>query len=263
MSDHYQTLGVPRGASQEEIKRAYRKLAAQHHPDRGGDTAKFQDIQTAYSVLSDDQKRGQYDNPGPANFQFEFNGPNGFDFNSIFNMFGAQFQHPHHQGHQRQHTRMSLWVTLADVAQGGRRPVTIGSQHGNMTIEIEIPLGINDGDNVQYSGIGPNNSDLVVNFRIHPNPKWERNGLNLTTEHAISVWTCIVGGELEIQDVLGNQLTLTVPTSTQPGSLLRVKGRGLTTKNKMSGDMFVRIQAKIPNNIDTALIEKIKQEVNK
>jgi DnaJ-class molecular chaperone len=262
MSDHYQTLGVPRGASPEEIKRAYRKLASQHHPDKGGDTAKFQDIQTAYSVLSDDQKRQQYDNPqqGHPNFHFEFGqGPNGFDFNSIFSMFGANFQHPH-QGNQRQHTRMSLWVTLTDIAQGGRRPVTIGSQYGSMTVEIEIPLGINDGDNVQYAGIGPNNSDLIVNYRIHPHPKWERNGLHLTTEHAVSVWTCLVGGESEIQDVLGNRLSLNIPPSTQPGSLLRVKSRGLPVKNKMPGDMFVRIQARLPNSIDSELIERIKQE---
>ena len=258
MTDHYQTLGVSKGASQEEIKRAYRKLAAQHHPDRGGDTAKFQELQAAYDVLSDEQKRGQYDNPRSNNVHFEFNGPNGFDFNSIFNMFGAQFQHPGF-GPQRQYTRMSLWVTLLDVAQGGRRPVTVGTQHGNMTIEIEIPLGINDGDNVQYTGIGPNGTDLVVNYRIHPNPKWERKGLHLTTEHAVSIWTCIVGGESEIRDILGNQLVLTIPPLTQPGSVLRVKGHGLAAKNSPPGDMFVKVQGRLPASVDPELIEMIKQ----
>ena len=107
MTDHYATLGVTKTASADEIKRAYRKLASQHHPDKGGDTAKFQEIQTAYDTLSDPQKRQQHDNPNPfgggfpgghqAGFQggfpggFSFN-VNGFDMNDVFGqMFGAQF----------------------------------------------------------------------------------------------------------------------------------------------------------------------------
>ena len=87
MTNHYQTLGVERTASAEDIKRAYRKLAGQHHPDRGGDTAKFQTIQAAYDVLGDQGKRQQYDNPAP-----QFSGGAPFDFDNIFNMFGARFQ---------------------------------------------------------------------------------------------------------------------------------------------------------------------------
>ena len=96
MSDHYSTLGVAKTATQDEIKKAYRKLASQHHPDKGGDTKKFQDIQTAYETLGDEQKRSQYDSPQPQGVHFEFGGPGGFDLGSIFNMFGARgFQnHP-------------------------------------------------------------------------------------------------------------------------------------------------------------------------
>jgi DnaJ-class molecular chaperone len=263
MSDHYQTLGVKRDASPDEIKKAYRKLASQHHPDKGGDKAQFQSIQTAYETLSDHQKRSQYDNPMSQGFHFEFNGPGGFDFNNIFNMFGAQF---HQQGHHQQrqtYTRMSLWVTLQDVAQGGRRPVNVGTQQGSMTIEIEIPLGLNDGDNIQYTGIGPGGTDLIVNFRIHQNPKWQRNGLNLTTDHQISVWDCLVGGETEIKDVLGNQLTLMVPPLTQPGSLLRLKGKGLTSRQSSPGDLLVRIHAKMPNKLSDELSNLIKEEQKK
>ena len=263
MSDHYQTLGVQRNATPEEIKKAYRKLAGQHHPDKGGDKAKFQSVQAAYEVLSDANKRAQYDNPN-QNIHFEFNG-GGFDFNNIFSMFGAQF-HPGHQhpGQQRQtHTRMSLWVTLQDVAQGGKRPVTVGTQQGSMTIEIEIPLGLNDGDNIQYPGIGPGNTDLIVNFRIHQHPKWHRQGLNLTMDHQVSIWDCLVGGETEVKDILGNQLTLTIPPLTQPGGLLRLKGRGLASRQGPVGDLLVRIHAKMPSSLSDELTNLIKEAQKK
>jgi curved DNA-binding protein len=267
--DYYQTLGVQRGATPDEIKKAYRKLAGQHHPDKeGGDKLKFQEIQKAYEVLGDDAKRGQYDNPHQGGFHFEFNGApgGGFDFNNIFSMFGQQFAHGGPQpgrGPRQQFTRMSLWVTLQDVAAGGKRAVNVGTQHGASTIEIEIPLGINDGDNVQYAGIGPGGTDLIVNFRIHNNPKWQRNGLNLTTDHQVSIWDCLVGGETEIKDILNNPISITIPPCSQPGGLLRLKGRGLTARNGTSGDLLVRIQARMPSSIDTELAELIKQQQKK
>ena len=259
MTDHYATLGIQRGATPDEIKKAYRKMASAHHPDKGGDKEKFQEIQAAYETLSDDNKRQQYDNPNQFNhatFRVD-----GFDFGSIFNMFGQQFnQHQHPQGRApKQHTRMSLWITLQDVAQGGSRPVTVGTQHGTMAIEIEIPLGIEDGTNIQYNGIGPGGTDLIVNFRIHPNPKWQRNGLSLTMDHTISVWDCLVGATSELRDILGNQISVTIPPLTQPNSMLRLKGRGLKSRSGAQGDLLIRIQAKMPESIDPDLLERIKQ----
>ena len=247
MTNHYQTLGVERTASAEDIKRAYRKLAGQHHPDRGGDTAKFQTIQAAYDVLGDPGKRQQYDNPAP-----QFSGGAPFDFDNIFNMFGAGFQQP---GQPQQQVRMSLWITLADVAQGGRRTVSLG----NMTVEIEIPLGINDGDNVQYANLGPGGTNLIVNYRIHPHPRWQRQALNLTQDETVLVWDLILGGELPVRDIQGNTLNMMVPAGTQPGTMLRLKGRGLRDRSGKTGDLFVRIQARLPDNIPQELLDQIAQ----
>ena len=261
MTDYYSTLGVDRNASSDDIKSAYRKMAMKHHPDRGGSNEEFQRIQEAYAVLSDDQKRAEYSNPQQNHFSFQFGQGGqggGFDFNNIFNMFN---QH-HHQQPPPQ-TRMSLWITLADVARGGSRPVTISTHAGVMTVEIDIPRGINDGDNVQYGRIGPNGTDLIVNFRIHPNPKWQRNDLSLTAEHPISIWDCLVGGETQVQDILGNTITMVIPPLTQPGSLLRMKGRGLSDRSGRVGDLFVRLQARMPAKLDPELAKMIEEHRHK
>jgi molecular chaperone DnaJ len=260
MTDHYQTLGVDRNASPDDIKRAYRRLASQHHPDKGGDKGKFQEIQSAYSVLGDNQKRAAYDNPMSRHngFNFQSNGGN-FNFESIFDIFGARFQHPHQQQHRAQHAIMTLWITLRDVAQGGHRSISVGTQQGTTTVEIEIPLGINDGDNIQYSGVGPGGVNLLITYRIHPDPKWTRQGLTLQTEHTISIWDLILGCETPIKDILGNNFDLIVPPGTQPGTTLRLRGRGLSSRTGESGDLLIKMQARIPTDISPELLDHINQ----
>lgn len=255
--DPYTTLGVERTADAETIKRAYRKLAAKNHPDRGGDTAKFQEIQSAYETLSDPQKRAAHDQPRQ---QHPF-GQHPFGFGDIFEqMFGGGS--PFHQTHQRQQfrpqTRMTLWVSLADVAAGERRTVSIGTHNGVSMVEIDIPRGIDDGATVQYGGLAPGGGDLLVTFKIHPHPAWQREGLNLTTEHTIDLWTCILGGEVEIRDVLGQKINIVIPERCQPGTILRLRGRGLGTRdNRGTGDILVRVQARIPDNIPQDLLDQI------
>ena len=257
MKNYYQTLGVDRTATADEIKRAYRKLASQHHPDKGGDKHKFQEIEEAYRTLGDNGKRAQYDNPSSSPFRGGFGGgmPPGFDFDSIFDIFGARF----HQSHRTQQARMSLWITLLDVAQGGHRTISVGTQQGTITVEIEIPPGINDGDTVQYPGVAPLGMDLIITFRIHPNPKWSRNGLNIATDETITVWDCILGCELNLTDILGYQITLTIPPRTNPGTTLRLRGRGLKDRHGQVGDLLVKIQANIPDDIDPNLLTQIEQ----
>ena len=266
MSDHYTTLGVARNASQDEIKRAFRKLASQHHPDKGGDTARFQQIQAAYDVLGDAVKRQQYDNPGPFNGQnpfggqqgFSFNfGPGGFNFNDMFDMFGQR--HGMNSAHQRRgHVRMSLWIRLSDVAQGGKRPVALNTPQGSSTVEIEIPLGISDGDSVQYQELAPGGQDLVIQFRIHADPQWQRDGLNLITEMSVSIWDLILGGDITVSDIMGKKMVTTVPARTQPKTMLRLRGQGLKDRSGAQGDILVKLNARIPDVIAPELLQAIQ-----
>ena len=234
MTDHYQTLGVDRNATPDQIKRAYRKLASQHHPDKGGDKARFQEVQAAYDTLGDEQKRAEYNNPRPQGFGFQHpgQGPGGFDFQTIFDVFGTRFQHPHQRANRAQ---MTLWITLNDVAVAGRKTISVGTPQGTQVIEIDIPTNIDDGDSVQYAGVGPGGIDLVITFRIHPNPKWQRQGPNLTVDQDISVWDLILGKDIMVQDILGNQFTLTVPPRTQAKNHIQTKRPRTWAKRQRTG----------------------------
>jgi len=258
MTDYYTTLGVQKTAATDEIKKAYRKLASQHHPDKGGDTAKFQEIQTAYATLSDEQKRAAYDNPSP--FGGGLGGrPNtaDFDFDSIFNMFGTQFRHPQ----QRPQARMSLWITLRDVAVGGHRIISMGTQTGTQEVSIDLPMGLEDGSNVRYPGLGPNGVDLIISFRVRPEANWQRQGFNLITEHSVNVWKLVAGGSITLVDIRDNKLELTIPPRTQPGTMLRARSRGLPDSSGQIGDMLIRLIARIPPQISPELMAAIEKEL--
>lgn len=261
MIDHYTILGVDRSATPEEIKRAYRKLASQHHPDRGGDTGRFQEIQVAYDTLSDPDRRAAYDNPAaqfgraPGGFHFNFGG----DINDVFrNMFGQGFAQ-HQQRRPQPFVRMSLWIRLTDVITGGRRPISVNTGSGSTTVEIEIPQGVEDGQSVQYTGLAPGGMDLVVQFRVQPDARWARDGLNLVTEHTVSVWKMILGGEFVIVAITGRELAATLPARTQPKTLIRLRGQGIRNAQGQVGDIIVRINAEIPATIDPDLLAAIEK----
>lgn len=256
MPDHYATLGVARTATTDEIKRAFRKLASQHHPDKGGDTKKFQEIQAAYDTLGDTAKRAQYDNPAP---QFQgFPGGAQFNMNDIFSqMFGQGGFGPQHP--RRNHMRMSLWITLKDVLTGGHRTVAVGSLQGQSTIEIDIPPGIDDGDMVQYAGLAPGGQDLVIEFRIHPHAVFHRDGLNLIMSHRVQVWDMILGGDVTVTHLDGSQLLVSVPPLTDNSTTLRLRGHGLHDRKGHTGDLMIKLQAQLPTTITPELAEAIQK----
>ena len=259
MPDHYAALGVARTATADEIKRAFRKLASQHHPDKGGDTKKFQEIQAAYDTLGDAAKRQQYDNPAPQFSGFTSTGGHPFDLNNIFNMFTqGGFPGGQQQQQRRNHARMSLWISLADAIRGGSKTVAVTTSAGNTTVNIDIPPGIDDGDNVQYGGVAPGGLDLVIQFRITPDPVWRRDGVHLHSDHKVNIWDLITGGDVEIRTAQGKTLTFSVPPKTQPGTVMRLRAQGIHNRAGAQGDALIRLQAEIPAEIPEEIMTAIR-----
>lgn len=257
MTDPYQILGVPRTADSDQIKRAYRKLASQNHPDRGGDTARFQEIQAAYDTLSDPNKRSAHDRP-QSEFFSNFGPGAHFDFESFFSVFGQRGNR--HNGAKPRAARMTLWITLADVANPGPRTIAVGTDQGSQFIEITIPNGIHDGDSVQYPQLAPGAQDLIVTFRIHPNSEWQRKNSDVTTIVDVDFWTLILGGSVTASDLTRQQLEVTVPEKTAPNTVLRVRGHGVPDRQGHRGDLLIKLNAVMPAKISETLVTAIKNE---
>jgi curved DNA-binding protein len=264
--DYYQILGVQRSATPDEIKKAFKKLASKHHPDKGGDKAEFQRIQEAYGVLGDPQKRAQYDRPRP---QININGINmsfgdgdaAFNFDNIFEIFGRKM-HQHQQQQARQQ-RATIWITLEDAARGGKKMMNLSTTNGSYTVEVDIPKGIHDNENVRYPKIAPGEMDLVINYRIQPNLQWHREGMDIWCQRNLDFWQLVLGCNLEITDIHGAKLTLTVPPRMKPGGTLRARGRGMHRDGHNPGDLMVKINAVMPENIPDDVIEVLQKHTNK
>jgi curved DNA-binding protein len=264
MTDYYQILGVPRTATDDDIKKAFRRLAMKHHPDRGGDERKFKEINEAYDTLGDADKRQQYDNPHVRiNVNGNpFHGSGGpFNFDTIFEMFGARM-HPRGQQASR-NQRISIWISLETAVIGGPRTVSMHTQMGTQALEITIPPGINDNENVRYPGLGAGGHDLIVNYRVHGDPTWQRDGQDLYTERGVDFWQLITGASLEITDIQGRTLSLTIPPRTRPGTMLRARGRGVTREGHAPGDLIVRLRAEMPNDIPKEILDILEKQANK
>lgn len=259
--DYYSVLGVSKTATADEIKRAYRKLAAQHHPDRGGDTAKFQDIQAAYDTLSDEQRKAQYDafgnrqhmggpQAGPGGFHFEF-GPGVFD--EIFSQFG--FQRPN----RKQSYSAVLFIDLEQVANGGQKIVHLNFPQGQKMVTIDIPRGVDDGQNVRYDNIVPDAS-LVIQFRVTNHAHYIRRGLDLYRTVSVNVFELITGTTIKIVDIYAKELEVSIAPRTKIGSTLRCARRGLDTPRGV-GDLYLSLLVHLPDTISDELLAAINNEV--
>ena len=244
MNNYYEILGIEKNASQQDIKRAYRKLAMQHHPDRGGDEEYFQQIQTAYDVLGDPEKKSQYDNPRGFYSQQQ-------NFDDILDQYFTQFD----LRSQMRRSRISMQLSLEDVARGGPRIIQLDNKSGVFPVEITVPQGIEDGEVVRYPRLMPNNTDLVIEFRVKPHPEWQRQGLDLWCEKQLNFWQLITGTETTVTDLLGTSYNLKVPKKTDPASTLRLKGKGLQRNGLQAGDIYVKISATMPDHIPESIVD--------
>jgi DnaJ-class molecular chaperone len=258
--DHYNTLGVPRDASQEDIKRAFRKLAMTHHPDKGGDPAEFQKINEAYNTLSDPAKRQQYDNPQPQNspfggFQFH---QHGFDLNDIFSQIFGQRGPQGGAGQQMYRTRVS--VSLVDAYKGNDHILQISLPSGVKVINLKIPLGVQSGDQVRYDNV-IENATLIVEYIVMPDLRFDRQGYDLYSNMPISVLDLIVGTKVEFTTIAGNKVEVTIHPNTQPSQQVRLRGLGMpfNSANQVYGDQILLLKPYIPDNIPSDIIDSIKR----
>jgi molecular chaperone DnaJ len=264
--DHYTTLGVTKNTTPDEIKKAYRKLASQHHPDKGGDKVKFQEIQAAYDTLSNPDKRQQYDNPAPQGFHTQGGVPPGFEhiFSQMFgggnpfNPFGNQKQQP-------QVFRTTVGVTLEQAYYGSEQILKLQTPTNVHAVTIKIPKGINNGNQMRIDNV-IDGASLMVDFRVEPHLKYDRQGNDLLCNHQISVLDLIVGTTFEFTTLSGKTLEVTVKPKTQPYMQLKLAGQGMPVTNLNTyGDQIILFKPFIPDIIDEQIVNSIaayKQQRN-
>ncbi|TQJ59344.1 molecular chaperone DnaJ [Arthrobacter sp. SLBN-83] len=285
--DFYKILGVAKDASDADIKKAYRKLARQHHPDTNAGNAasekKFKDISEAYSVLSDPDERQQYDAiramgsgarfaPGGAaggngGFEDMFGGlftgntgrhAGGFnpagggippEFADLFGGFGGApgFQRTPQKGADR---TASTSISFA----GSIRGTTIGLREpSGEVIDVRVPAGIKDGQKVRVRGKGQpgaaGNGDLVVSVSVQPHAFYTRDGDNLRIHVPVTFPEAALGADIQVPTIDGETVKVRVPAGTPSGRTLRVKGKGVKT-SKATGDLLVTIDVAVPKNLN-------------
>lgn len=276
-TDYYHTLGVKREASPDEIKKAYRKLAREYHPDlHPGDKAaekKFKEIQEAYDVLGDSDKRDQYDRFGSAAFEQGPGGPRsrtytwssqggespfgfgeeGVDLNDILGgIFGKGRR-------TRQPVRGSdveteLTIPFRTALLGGELEVTVSGTQSKR-LEITIPPNVGDGSKLRLSGKGQPSpakgppGDLIVLVRVEPHPYFTRKGPDVYLETPVTVAEAVLGAELDVPTLDGT-ITVTVPPGTSSGRKLRLRGKGGKKKSGERGDQYVQIRVVVPKQVD-------------
>jgi DnaJ-class molecular chaperone len=282
-SDYYQILGVSKTATETEIKRAYRKLALQYHPDRNkGKEAegKFKEVTKAYEVLSDTSKRQTYDQfgaaafeqggpsgqgaggpfggfggqQGPFTYTYSTSGgnPQGFDFgggfSDPFEIFEQFFGGGNPFGRQQRRSTYSLTITFMEAVKG----VTKRVQLEGKTQTIKIPAGVDGGSRIRFGDY-----DVVID--VTPDKKFKRQGYDIVTEEEISFPQAALGSTLEVETV-GESVKIKIPSGTQPETLIRLRGKGVRMlRGSGHGDHYVRIKITIPKNLSAHQKELLKE----
>lgn len=293
--DYYKIMGVDAKASQDEIKRAYRKLARKYHPDVSKEAdaeAKFKDLGEAYTVLSDKQKRAQYDQYGqywkeqqhrqtqqPGGHQRQYQSFHEGDFSGfeefINNIFRERQQQNRHQSFyaQGEDVHAKLTISLEDSFHGAEKTLQLQTpsinQEGFMdsqqrAIKVKIPAGITNNQQIRLKGQGGQGrgasaGDLYIEIHIAPHSLFHLQKKDIHLEVPISPWEAALGATIQIPTLAG-QVNLKIPKLTQAGKQMRLKGRGLP--GNPPGDQFVVFKIVIPNEDNEALTKLYQQMAN-
>jgi len=285
--DYYKILGVDRKAGADEIRKAYRKLAMQYHPDRNpGDKKaeeRFKEINEAYEVLSDPKKRARYDQLGSAysNWQSRGGGPGDFNwsdwfsqggtrveyrdmddlfggggFSDFFRMIFGEAAERSTRPHQPQGYQQAVQISFQEAYDGTTRQI----QSNGRKIQVRIPAGVKTGSKVRVAGAGPEGLDLYLVVEVADDNRFQRDGYDLHTTATVNVFTAILGGEADVQTPAG-KIKLNVPAGTQPEQVFRLAGRGMPhLKNpNTKGDLYVKLKVQIPKYLSNKQRELLEE----
>lgn len=291
MKDYYGILGVPKTATQDDIKKAFRKMAMKHHPDRGGDQAKFKEINEAHDVLSDNEKRMMVDqgidplNPhqqrhhshhfhqGGSPFEFHFGGGHphmddilrGFGFG-----FGGGGFQQHSMPRKNKSLNINLRISLEEAYTGVTKDLELTYPGNNVkSIKIEIPRGVDNGVTIRYDAMGDRSNpnlppgDLLVNIQVLPHPIFAREGLNLLRDVMIDCFSAVTGTSTSFVTLDGRQLEVSIPPGIQPGTTLGLKNEGMKDSQGNVGKLYVRVNVQVPTNLSKEVLDLVDQIKNR
>lgn len=260
--DYYKILGVTNEASTEEIRKAYRKLAKQYHPDinkGAGAEEKYKEINEAYEVLKDKEKREKYDKLG-MNWQAgqDFTPPPGYqrvEFGTDLGGFSEFFQTLFGGGNfsdiftnqqpVRRDSEVDLTLSLEEAVKGGTYSLKIGKRK----LSVRLPKGITEGSQIKLSGKSDGGGDIYVNIHLAPNTKFEVSNYDITCDVRVPVYDAVLGRDVQVETLDGS-VTVKMPPGIQDGQKLRLRGKGMPKRDGTNGDMYVRIRIEIPRHLN-------------